>query len=794
MCVRVRRLRIFIVTTVYELNLFTQDAINDRQVRYQRISTRLYIILIVSVLAVLGIYTYLSVNSYYETIFNPSEAQYIELQQNYSASLLCPCSSISIPYSIFMNIEPRFHQVCSSDFISLEWIYYNFRTNGISTHPLMDYRLSAGPAFHTLSTICQEANQTVERALAVFLQTHFVTSQILSQQFFQSQSNSLIQNWKSTTIYQYRRTIQLTQALARGNRLNNGHLDVAYKTDVTSRETKVIPQMYGNCSCGLSACRTPIGIYEFDLFTNDFIEILEVPKLYIGCYALDVLFASTLECYYNLSCMIELDRHLDFPLGPTFNFSPLNPILNSPNQTIQSIIDNLMIDEWLLNVSFTSYYKACAPLTCTFENKRRISFFFVLTTIVSLFGGLSLGLQILIVLILRLIDKIMNGCACPRPDPADFIRRFFTFHDEPRLIRHLYFLLITAALCSLYMVSAFRPRSITAQIPKPSIFKYQDIAIHYPESIQCTCSQISIKYGLFLTITPQFHQVCSSEFVSDRWIAYIYDESNFTQKYPSSDFRYSASAQFQLLASLCQLAQETVNITLTALATSDFINAELLSKDSLYERIQMTVDQIKTTMPNSYLTTLSLIRETTGANMLMGGPASAWVYDTPNIIVDGAKAYTKSLIYNGCSCGFSSKCVQPSRGMFAGCYPVEALLQSTLHCFYDQQCIDSNNIFQAMNSSSLNASRFSINATIESIVNQLMIEQYSRDLFYEKYFDQCAPSSCSYSYTDKVEVIEGLTLLIGLYGGLVIICRVIAVIIVKLFCHQPRRVNPINIS
>ena len=96
--------------------------------------------------------------------------------------------------------------------------------------------------------------------------------------------------------------------------------------------------------------------------------------------------------------------------------------------------------------------------------------------------------------------------------------------------------------------------------------------------------------------------------------------------------------------------------------------------------------------------------------------------------------------------------------MFAVCYALEAFLQSTLECFYDQQCIDSNNTFKAMEI---------FNSTIEMLVNELMVEEYSNNIPYKNYFVQCAPSS----YTGKINIIEGITTLISLYGGLVVIAE-----------------------
>jgi hypothetical protein len=52
--------------------------------------------------------------------------------------------------------------------------------------------------------------------------------------------------------------------------------------------------------------------------------------------------------------------------------------------------------------------------------------------------------------------------------------------------------------------------------------------------------------------------------------------------------------------------------------------------------------------------------------------------------------------------------------MISGCYPLEAPLQSTPQYFYDQQCIDANETFQALDSSFISG-YFNIDSTIEFI-------------------------------------------------------------------------------
>jgi hypothetical protein len=57
-----------------------------------------------------------------------------------------------------------------------------------------------------------------------------------------------------------------------------------------------------------------------------------------------------------------------------------------------------------------------------------------------------------------------------------------------------------------------------------------------PSNAKCSCSQISIPYGKFTSLQTIFHQVCSSDFVTDRWIKAINSGANSTY-FSIKDFR-----------------------------------------------------------------------------------------------------------------------------------------------------------------------------------------------------------------------------------------------------------------
>ncbi|CAF1460917.1 unnamed protein product [Adineta ricciae] len=176
--------------------------------------------------------------------------------------------------------------------------------------------------------------------------------------------------------------------------------------------------------------------------------------------------------------------------------------------------------------------------------------------------------------------------------------------------------------------------------------------------------------------------------------------------------------------------------------------------------------------------------------MILNFFSSNWVPHGPSKMLNGWAMHHTPRNYNGCSCALSSKCVSPSRGMLAGCYPLESILQSTMACFYNKTCISQLSYVGRLNVSTLVSSHFPLNTTVESIINELMIEELISNISYDSYFNGCAPLSCTYTYVDDNHVVEAITRLIGLYGGLIIICRLFAVVIVKHILFVTQRIIP----
>jgi hypothetical protein len=103
---------------IINLNIFPLRSFGhidrDNAKRLGRISTRLYLFLVVVSLTTFGLYTFVQYQIFTKTIDNPSMTDYQQLlahASQYQSTVDCPCSITSIAYKKFLEIEPSFHQV-----------------------------------------------------------------------------------------------------------------------------------------------------------------------------------------------------------------------------------------------------------------------------------------------------------------------------------------------------------------------------------------------------------------------------------------------------------------------------------------------------------------------------------------------------------------------------------------------------------------------------------------------------------------------------------------------------------
>ena len=157
-----------------------------------------------------------------------------------------------------------------------------------------------------------------------------------------------------------------------------------------------------------------------------------------------------------------------------------------------------------------------------------------------------------------------------------------------------------------------------------------------PSYAKCSCSQISIPYAKFTSLQITFHQVCSSDFITDRWIKAINFAENLTY-FSLYDFRTYGSPQFQMLASFCRLSNLNIDQSISSFYSNTLLSSKVLSENVLLSQIQSSSDQFRVRAPNEFESLLRVINRVTVKNQIIsalntngfyevnGQPGSLWV-------------------------------------------------------------------------------------------------------------------------------------------------------------------------
>ncbi|CAF1681534.1 unnamed protein product, partial [Adineta ricciae] len=261
------------------------------------------------------------------TIQSPSITTYTSLQKSYSNTLRCPCSNTAIPYEQFLTLSSTLHQVCSSDFITNDWL--TILQNAVD-YNAEDWRNRAYSQFQLLSNLCQLAKDTIDGAVHRFIAQSLVVTNVLSVSEFNIQLNVTLGQFFLSTIRSFDSLINITSLFTQVDQFYLG----ARKTDwdaiqdkflvpyiptsnVTGNQSlKVIFNSPGtlnvnlssvNCICATNpSCQTPVAIYQMDSIWNNRIAtyiVYVVPGSVGSCSTFSSLMFSQFLCLYaNTDC------------------------------------------------------------------------------------------------------------------------------------------------------------------------------------------------------------------------------------------------------------------------------------------------------------------------------------------------------------------------------------------------------------------------------------------------------------------------------------------------------------
>ncbi|CAF1292384.1 unnamed protein product [Didymodactylos carnosus] len=157
--------------TIKCFNLFaSKPPTNDQHDQEnQLLSTRLFIILFACSLVTLVIYTLSVQRTQTITVKSLTLKKYTKLLKQYPQTLSCPCTQITIPYGQFIKLSPKYHQICSSQFIMDQWSQFIIESRPpIDQILLSDFRYLGPYSFRLLNKFCKLSLEIVENELITF--------------------------------------------------------------------------------------------------------------------------------------------------------------------------------------------------------------------------------------------------------------------------------------------------------------------------------------------------------------------------------------------------------------------------------------------------------------------------------------------------------------------------------------------------------------------------------------------------------------------------------------------------
>ncbi|CAF1541165.1 unnamed protein product [Adineta ricciae] len=380
-------------------------SVNERALRNERISTRLFIFLLVLSSIILLLYNSLINVITIETAQSPPFEQYRQLYKKYPQTLTCPCQSLLIDYEHIFDLDYTLHQVCTSIFTTQQWTDYLFSSKPNHVYST-DFRVVGSYLFESLDIFCQLVNRTIRNDREHFWRNHYVSAIVTPMDLFKSQIETYVHQLRSSATNNFILSLNLLRNTTHINALlspmsNNFHLSRPLGSNTYSS----IPTLFDNCRCDISAmCLGPSAILEYPSGTPKFY----VPGVYQGCYTVEALLHSTLECFYNYTCLQELQLHT--LASKTFYVMPLNSLLKSKypiNSTIEQLLDQLMIEEWTWSSHYEQYYNHCRPVNCTYSYRSKNGLIYIATTSIGLLGGLVTVLEFTIPRLVKFIDWII---------------------------------------------------------------------------------------------------------------------------------------------------------------------------------------------------------------------------------------------------------------------------------------------------------------------------------------------------------------------------------------------------
>ena len=279
----------------------------------------------------------------------------------------------------------------------------------------MDARAVSSAYAQFLRSFCTWSHMNLERVVNDSLASVLINPQALSSIMLRAKVNDAFQEARATGPLLMTTVLLAIRISTMGNQVMSGlGTDTfIYKSPHRKSMASIGINTYetvngSNCSCySTSTCLTHAAVYLNPVESTFGVYRLNanstpVKGMRTACYPLEGVLLSTLECYFDASCIQLL-------VPNSTGFTPLNASQLSqfpPSTTVQNIVKELMAEEWSFEVFPVAYYAQCAPPTCTYSYGHRSTVLSIVTTIITVLGGLNTLLRVVVPWVAQLMLKM----------------------------------------------------------------------------------------------------------------------------------------------------------------------------------------------------------------------------------------------------------------------------------------------------------------------------------------------------------------------------------------------------
>lgn len=300
--------------------------------------------------------------------------------------------------------------MCSSEFIKEPWLtlLYGYN-NSIYNHQKLDRPLLS-KYLQTIAWLCDVSEQVIGFWTQWFNSRVTLTADVFNRMGFKSFVDGMINSHKHEVPMHNKIIIPFITEMFQGNLLPtafNTDWIIQYGNQSNGYLAQSVPRLYMNdtCNCVVSnSCQDHLRVGPPNLI---------LPGLVIGCSPIEGLRMSTLECFYSSDCISTIVNYLEYYAqidgSPPIDFNPptvlpiaIYPLDNStesrfsPNTVISTLIDEAFIAGWINTSSYETYFNQCLPSSCQYKHTKRQNSIYIITYLLSLYGGLTVGWRFIV--------------------------------------------------------------------------------------------------------------------------------------------------------------------------------------------------------------------------------------------------------------------------------------------------------------------------------------------------------------------------------------------------------------